>query len=432
METSFTMSIALRRSTCSMWSNVLTVVVLHVLLHDTVWLNSNVAQAKSYSGSTKGVINYSGSTQSEGWNDVPFGKTKSTAKLYNTFIHKMQENKLYFENLWAQNGESITKRGKRDSWGFEVGYRKINMSISQRIIPQLNNASNADFSQADLSKIVRLNDLKKIKYTEIEFDTLQKHANILNLAYNDIEYLDESVVKAFKNIERLDLAYNKIENFNLSVGENYSTQFSRLKILNLTANRLKSFQSARIKSLKGIDLSCNLFSEPTKFNLSQLIYLDYVDLSCNHLNTLQMETLQNVTNLKVLNLAGNHLSRIGRNQFDSLVNIEVLTLSNNNIIDIESDAFAYLANLQFLDLSNNNLSANSLHALQNIPDLNGLSVAYNKDLGNALQGFVTSWSIKELDVSGTGLSEIPAALAQSVHSLNLSQNHFAVNIYSPL
>lgn len=417
-------SIALPRFIFLTRRNVLLIAILHALLHDTIWMKFCVVQAQSYTGSSKNEKNL---RSSDGWNDAHPGNIENTARLRNTFLHKLRGNQLYFENLrWTEN--DVANRVKRDSLGSETGYRNINMSRSHGIILESNNATNFDYSHANLSKTVQLEDLNLIKFPEMGLHTMQQ-AKTLNLAYNDIEYMDESVTRAFPSIRHLDLAYNRIENFNLCVEQKESIPFSHLEILNLTGNRLKSFQSGQMKSLKRIDLSCNLISEPTQFSLSQLNNLDHVDLSCNRLNTLHTETLQNVTNLKLLNLAGNRLTEINRHYFDRLINIEVLILSNNNINYIESDAFGHLANLQFLDLTHNNLSANSLHALQNIPGLSGLSVAHNNELGNALQGFVTSWRIKELDVSATGLFEIPAALAQSVHSLNLSRNHFTVNIH---
>lgn len=406
--------------------------MLHALFHDGIWLKSCVIQAKIHPD-LKSNAEYL--QKNDRRSDHHFSRIKGTESLYNKVLHNMRKNELNAENMQWHGNDAVdkrqTKREKRDVLGDETGYG-INMPFSspERIISHTNSNKNADFSHANLSKIVRLNDLiSKFKFAKFEFDAVLSEATILNLANNDIEFLDESVVKGFKNIELLDLTYNKFENFNFSAENDTSTVFSSLKILNLTGNRLKSFQSAReMGNVNQIDLSCNLLSEPTQLNLSQLSYLDYMDLSCNRLNRLHTETLQNMTNMKMLILAGNHLTKIQADYFSCLVSIEVLILSNNNITDIESDAFVHLANLQFLDLSHNNLNARSVHALQNIPDLSGLSVAYNKELGNALEGFVTSWSIKELDVSGTGLVEIPAALAQSVHLLNLSQNHFTVNI----
>jgi len=68
----------------------------------------------------------------------------------------------------------------------------------------------------------------------------------------------------------------------------------------------------------------------------------------------------------------------------------------------------------------------STHPLR-IPDLVSLSIAYNPEVGVAMQEFVASWSLKELDASGTGLCQVPAALAQSVRTLKLADNWLKVS-----
>ncbi|XP_055382516.1 protein PF3D7_1417600 [Condylostylus longicornis] len=117
--------------------------------------------------------------------------------------------------------------------------------------------------------------------------------------------------------------------------------------------------------------------------------------------------------------------KIFKEPFYNLINIETLILSYNNIHKIDFDTFLVLPNLQYLDLSNNNIHGESVKSLSGIPDLIGLSLAYNYELGDSLQEFVASWSLKELDISGTGLCRIPAALAQSVRALKLKDNWLA-------
>lgn len=377
------------------------VLILNALIVEILWLEPHAVQAERLSRTSKRDT----IQRNDDWSDDNSDKIKNSTTHYNTFLGKMQERKIHIEDLkWAGEDPTTTKGGERDSSRLGNGNRNKNVLNSQRITPYSIIARDADFSHANLSNTVRLSDLNKLKkFNKVDFDALQNQAKRLNLANNAIEYLDESVAIAFSNIEQLDVAYNNIENFNLSVDKFHVISYRRLKVLNLTGNCLKSFQGAHMNSL------------------------EILDLSCNHLSTFRINMIQNMTSLKVLNLAGNYLSTIRRDYFESLNNAEVLILSKNNINNIESDAFEYLTNLQFLDLSYNKLSASSLHALQNIPGLSGLSVAYNDKLGNALQGFVTSWSIKKLDVSHTGLFEIPAVLAQSVHSLNLSRNHFTVS-----
>ena len=258
---------------------------------------------------------------------------------------------------------------------------------------------------------------------------------VLNLSKNQFKYANNLNVSYFKLLESLDMSENMLLTFNSSM--------SKLIFLNLSNNRLQQFAiSKQLRNLRILDLSSNNLTttENTLFNdvatesmgrvvvdFSYLSDLEVLDLSCNQFAQLHRTVFQNTTNLKHVNLSNNRLVKILKKYFFNLMNIETLVLSHNNISDIENDTFAYLPNLQYLDLSFNDIDAMSIRALQGIPDLIGLSVAFNPRLGNALQGFVASWSLKELDVSGTGLCQIPAALAQSVHTLNVSHNHFQVS-----
>lgn len=244
---------------------------------------------------------------------------------------------------------------------------------------------------------------------------------VLNLSNNKISVVNESSVSAAlaANLELLDLSANRLLVF--------AGKYNKLTALYLSENRLDAFDSVNTPNLRTLDMSANRASDPSRVNLSYANALESVDLSCNSFRELHRTLFRNTTNLKVLNLSDNWLVRILKNYFFNLVNVERLLLSRNNISDIENDTFAYLPNLQYLDLSHNDIDAMSIRALQGIPDLVGLSVAFNPRLGNALQGFVASWSLKELDASGTGLCQIPAALAQSVHTLNVSHNHFQVS-----
>lgn len=262
--------------------------------------------------------------------------------------------------------------------------------------------------------------LRDINFTSLDVnDTILRDILVLNLSNNTIELVDDVAVSKLANILQLDLSHNRIEHFNSAL--------NKLAVLNLSENHLATFRSEHLRNLNVLDLSGNQFSVPGQLQLNFLNDLERVDLSCNQLNELHQTLFQNTTNLKVLSLSCNRLSRILKNYFFNLINVEILQLSHNNISEIENDTFVYLPNLQYLDLSYNRIDAASIRALQGIPDLIGLSLAYNGQLGNALQGFVASWSLKELDASGTGLCQIPAALAQSVHTLNISDNHFQVS-----
>ncbi|XP_023163787.2 uncharacterized protein LOC111594628 [Drosophila hydei] len=202
--------------------------------------------------------------------------------------------------------------------------------------------------------------------------------------------------------------------------QNYQGQFELVNRLDLSHNRLSSLQLQNFTQLQQLH-ACNNTLTVLPAVSGTLITLD---LSGNQLSQLSGSFFeQRMPQLKQLNLAHNRLGgAIARQAFYNLIGLETLLLSWNNITDIDYETFLALPNLQHLDLSHNQLSGSAIRALQGIPDLVSLSIAYNPQVGAAMQEFVASWSLKELDASGTGLCQVPAALAQSVRTLKLSHN----------
>lgn len=265
--------------------------------------------------------------------------------------------------------------------------------------------------------------------TNININSSTKLINISDLVISsDVESLNlsnknliefKTDLKQFFNLKNFDLSKNHIKSVELIN--------NKFLLLNLSCNIVEKFTSENITNLQYLDLSCNQISDFKKIKLNFLNKIEEVNLSCNKINEIPLNLFStNSTNLKNLNLSFNRLRKISKKTFYNLINIENLILSYNNISEIENDTFTFLPNLQHLDLSYNNIQPSSIRSLQGIPDLIGLSLAYNPNLSNALQGFVASWSLKELDASGTNLCQIPAALAQSVRTLKLMDNNFQV------
>ncbi|KAL1374357.1 hypothetical protein pipiens_020415 [Culex pipiens pipiens] len=195
-----------------------------------------------------------------------------------------------------------------------------------------------------------------------------------------------------------------------------------LKYLNLSCNHLTTFSSTHLAQLTRLDLSSNAIANSSALTPLALRNLTDLDLSCNQLETIDKGLFFHTRALQRLDISGNAIKRLNRSIFYNLINLEHLNLAGNRIDVIENDTFSYLLNLQFLDLSQNEIGPDSIRALQGIPALIGLSLAHNARLGTVMHEFVASWSLKELDASGTGLCRIPTALAQSVKSLKLANN----------
>lgn len=284
-----------------------------------------------------------------------------------------------------------------------------------------NNSTNIiDFSHnQQIHEILRFVDLKML-LNQRSINNNVSDILVLNLSKNVIKQINENVLKSLENVRRLDLSYNQMDALHVNAPNN------KIEWLSVSQNQLVSFNGQNLAILKFLDLSCNHVENSSQIQLNELNELEYVNLAGNQLSLIQRNVFAKSIKLKVVNLSYNRLKRINTNTFLDLANIEGLDLSYNRITYIENDSFSHLTKLQYLDLSQNRIDATSLRAIQQIPNLIKLSIAFNARLGDALQGFISSWSLKQIDMSGTGLCEIPNALAQSVHTLNISNNNFAV------
>lgn len=271
----------------------------------------------------------------------------------------------------------------------------------------------------------------------------------LNLSRRNLaEFLFTSqTLKLLNNVSVLNLANNYLSNINIARLDNITSlltlnlqnnSFTSIPLsretsllsLNLNNNFIRSSNLSANIYLRNLFLAGNRIENLSSIPLAMLKNLECLDLSNNLLTTISEASLfmERMHNLKDLNLAYNHLGCIYRETFYNLLSLNTLLLSHNNITDIDYETFLALPNLQFLDLSFNNLQGKSIRALQGLTGLVALNIAFNSGIGGYMQEFVASWSLKELDASGTGLCQIPAALAQSVRSLKLTHNWLKVSV----
>ncbi|XP_037944704.1 uncharacterized protein LOC119677435 [Teleopsis dalmanni] len=269
-------------------------------------------------------------------------------------------------------------------------------------------------TQIETEEVLNLTRKDLNKFFVETFETYNLSAiTEIDLSFNKIQALN---LTELRNLQKADLSHNLLTSLPLN-------DSSSIVSLNLNNNHIKSSINNTNTKLRELYLSSNDLESLSVLNISLFSVLETLDLSCNKIKNLESSFFpQRMLNLKHLNLAHNQLDSIYRETFYNLLSLNTLLLSYNNITDIDYETFLALPNLQFLDLSHNRLKGEAIRALQGIPDLVRLSIAYNTDLGPSMQEFVASWSLKELDASGTGLCQIPAALAQSVRTLKLSDN----------
>lgn len=244
----------------------------------------------------------------------------------------------------------------------------------------------------------------------------------LNGSWIGATEINPMLLDVFPNLIRLEISHNEVTNFVLNARQNV------LLWLDLSLNKINSFNGQTLKDLKILNLSCNNISSTRNLKLNDLISLEVLNLSGNRLYELDgVFDGQNV--LKVLNLAWNNFSVIYESMFTQIPQIEILNLSNNNLKLIQNNSSWNLSKLIQLDLSSNHLLSAAMQTLQNFPELAEVSIGFNPTFGNILQPIILSWGLTSLDASGCNLSQIPIILVPSISTLNVSNNHFEVSGY---
>lgn len=318
----------------------------------------------------------------------------------------------------STGNEQIGHRNRRDTSALQAdstvpnSSRNIKMQSSSATI-----GVHLDSTNVKLSEHLTASDLNELLRKKYNLSDIRQ----LSIAAKQLKWIDTNSLNAMPNIQHMDLSSNELRTFNVN------NVHEHLESLDLSYNRIESIDVRNLTNLTYLDLTCNDISNANELKLNGLAQLQVVDMSGNRLDSLPDQLFVGTQQLQSLRLMGNRFEHIAKSYFRYLNNVQILNLSNNRIRVIDNETFSHLLSLQYLDLAYNRLDKASVRALQGIPDLAHLSVAFNRQLGNALQGFVSSWSLKYLDASGTGLCEVPSALAQSVHTLNISHNTFPVS-----
>ncbi|XP_022722208.1 receptor-like protein 12 [Durio zibethinus] len=228
---------------------------------------------------------------------------------------------------------------------------------------------------------------------------------ILDLSYN---YLNDTILLSLSQLSSLKDLYLAGNLFTGSTYANGLNNLTNLKNLDLSSNRIESFQPSkqgkemqlRMTNLEVLDLSSNLFKNDTFAFLSGLSSLKSLNMGDNQLQgSIDIEGLNNLTNLKNLDLSSNRIERFqpskqGKEMQLRMTNLEVLDLSSNLF---KNDTFAFLSGLP--SLKSLNMGDNQLQGSIDIEGLNNLTNLKNLDLrSNRIESFQPSKQGKEIQL----------------------------------
>ncbi|XP_073246500.1 uncharacterized protein [Porites lutea] len=201
-----------------------------------------------------------------------------------------------------------------------------------------------------------------------------KKVKNLNLARNNIAYLEKGLFSDLKDLEVLDLSGNEIS----FITEGILNGLPKLSTLYLHENKISSLESGSFRELPGLkhlwlfinriwdlpydvfhglaqlkvlSLSMNKLTQLNDHLLRDTNSLEYMFFQHNEIKLIPDYFFRNATSLKHVSLNSNNLSMIRPETFKGASSLETLVLSNNfELADMQSDTFAYneFGNLSFI------------------------------------------------------------------------------------
>ncbi|CAO1431011.1 unnamed protein product [Diamesa serratosioi] len=316
--------------------------------------------------------------------------------------------------------------------------------------------------------------LRNNKIQELSESTFANLRNLttVDLSFNSIMSIRPGAFVNVMNIRQLFLKGNQLSAFkgeffntgtgleDLDISDNqlsyiFPTAFKihpRLKRLMASNNKFSFFPAALIASLQfleHIDLSKNQLKTVEELDFARLPRLRELLLAQNSLESLSEMAFHNSTQLQYLDLSHNKIERLGERTFEGLARIELLNLEHNLLSELPETLFerSRLQMLENIILSHNNFEVAPLKALQRqyffvsfvdlshnklkeIPaddsvmvNIKKLDLSYNPLTEESIKNILSEpKTVRDLNLAGTGITDISSLETPFLQSLNLSDN----------
>ncbi|XP_050095009.1 protein artichoke [Anopheles aquasalis] len=253
----------------------------------------------------------------------------------------------------------------------------------------------------------------------------------LSLAGNGIEQLKPRSFVNTVNLRTLNLRRNALQELRADM---FTTE-TALELLDVTDNALKSFSPDTLKihpRLRRVLLANNRLEVFPPELIAGLDYLEVIDLSGNHLATIQQLDFGRLVNLRELYLRENVIDSVQDMAFHNSSQLQIVDLSGNRLDRLSERSFEGTLRLERLDLSDNRLSSlpDQVLARSRVQRLEQILLAGNKLSTVPVGAFGDQHdSLQTLDLSRNAIREVPRA--SHMLMINAKQLDFSYNPLSP-
>lgn len=280
----------------------------------------------------------------------------------------------------------------------------------------------------------------------INFRTFRNLINLrlLDMSYNKITSLENSVFTDLVNLEMLDLKNNLIENIAMDTFANLTTLTSlvlshnfiknvnfslnslvNLNVLSLDFNEIYSVEKDLVTNsvnLVDLHLNNNKFFRVPSF-VENFQFLKFLDLGENFIKNLSdLENFPNLKYLYGLRLTENQIEGLERNHFVHLKNLQIVNLSKNRIRNIDREAFTANNFLQAIRVDGNAIK-NIDYMFENLTQLVFLNISENSLEVFDYENFPKNLEFLDISKNQINVIKNPNEISQNLKTLNLNYNH---------
>uniref|UniRef100_A0A8C6SM98 Uncharacterized protein n=1 Tax=Neogobius melanostomus TaxID=47308 RepID=A0A8C6SM98_9GOBI len=197
----------------------------------------------------------------------------------------------------------------------------------------------------------------------------------LDLSYESISVLNDSLLLSCSNLTELDLSRNSLKD----LGPSSLQMLTRLSRLNLRRNRLTKVPLTvrNMSSLTSLFLGYNRISKLRCLDFSGLHRLKVLDLSENKLTNLNSCVFQDIQSLQELYISENKILYFDDRFGITLPNLLVLDAAENNIEELQTGVFRNMTRLTDLELDSDSATKMSVNGgtFDGLTDLRTLSLS---------------------------------------------------------
>lgn len=290
--------------------------------------------------------------------------------------------------------------------------------LTDEILSSLRRLKNLTFSDNQISQMspYALIGLQRLQFIDLSNNKLSEfhphffhHTTELReilLKNNTIAGFPSALFRSLSQLLHLDVSHNIIADLHFLL-DSFKNP-NRLKILNLSYNRIRRIEGMPFQSLVSLqvlNLRDNIVEYIAEKAFSHLTSLKVLDLTNNRLRLIEAETFNGLMNLHELWLPNNHMELIHSDAFMNLTRLHYLSLKNNSLTSFPM-AINKMEYLQNLDLSFNSMSNITNDTFENLKSLAALDLKYNF-IGNLSRGTLRDqYSLKNLDLSSNRIQSL--------------------------